>query len=124
MSWNGKGLGKDPGWTCQNCGMVDNWQTKTHCRSCHQPHPIVANGLLSGGKGKGKGHMGHWPTKGTKGRYSQGQQKGLPTEEEDHQETKKEITKLQQVERTLTELGDSEEGILTVQTKIKALKLQ
>eukprot|EP00972_Heterocapsa_arctica_P051117 7514787-Heterocapsa_arctica.AAC.1 len=70
---------------------------------------------MSGGKGKGKGHMGQpmGPAKGAKGRCSQGSQKGLSTEEAENQEIKKEITKLQQVERKLTELGESEESIET-----------
>eukprot|EP00972_Heterocapsa_arctica_P042463 6259190-Heterocapsa_arctica.AAC.1 len=124
MSWKGKGQGKYPGWTCQKCGMIDNWQTKTFCRACFEPHPILAIGQSSGGGGKGKGHNGQWTTKGAKGRCSQSQQKGPQTEDGEHQEAKREIAKLQQVERTLTELGDAEEGVQTVQTKIKELKLQ
>eukprot|EP00972_Heterocapsa_arctica_P090411 13336557-Heterocapsa_arctica.AAC.1 len=82
---------------------------------------------MTGGKGKGKGHMGHTmgPAKGAKGRYSQGPQKGgLSTEESEHQEIKKEIAKLQQVEHALTDLGESEERIETVRAKIRELKLQ
>eukprot|EP00972_Heterocapsa_arctica_P002114 301937-Heterocapsa_arctica.AAC.1 len=70
---------------------------------------------MSGEKAK---ERGTWDTpwgqqKEQKGRYSQGPQKGLSTEEAEHQEIKKETTKLQQVERTLTELGESEESIET-----------
>eukprot|EP00972_Heterocapsa_arctica_P020994 3092848-Heterocapsa_arctica.AAC.1 len=62
---------------------------------------------------------GQWTTKGAKGKYSQPQHKGPQTEDGEHQEAKKEIAKLQQAERTLTDLGDSEEGVHTVQAKIK-----
>eukprot|EP00972_Heterocapsa_arctica_P086158 12700012-Heterocapsa_arctica.AAC.1 len=69
----------------------------------------MASGQLSGVGGKGKGATGQW-AKGTKGKYSQPQQKGPHTEDGEQQETKKEIARLQQAERTLTELGDTEEG--------------
>eukprot|EP00972_Heterocapsa_arctica_P109845 16172693-Heterocapsa_arctica.AAC.1 len=68
----------------------------------------MASGQLSGG-GRGKVSNAQWSTKGAKGRYTQPQQKG-PHTEDGEQDTKKEIARLQQAERTLTELGDSEEG--------------
>eukprot|EP00972_Heterocapsa_arctica_P033256 4894299-Heterocapsa_arctica.AAC.1 len=67
MSWKGKGFGKDPGWTCQTCGTTDNWQTKSFCRTCFEPHPLMVRGQSSGGGGKGKSPNGQWTTKGTKG---------------------------------------------------------
>eukprot|EP00972_Heterocapsa_arctica_P051878 7631330-Heterocapsa_arctica.AAC.1 len=61
------------------------------------------------------------PAKGAKGKYSQGTQKGgFSTEESEHQEIKKE----QQVEHTLTDMGESEESIANVRTNIRELKLQ
>eukprot|EP00972_Heterocapsa_arctica_P004429 657440-Heterocapsa_arctica.AAC.1 len=60
MFWGGQGKSgqaSDPGWKCQNCGQKGNGQNKTRCRSCNDPHPIVAQGKLTygqGGKGKGK----------------------------------------------------------------------
>eukprot|EP00972_Heterocapsa_arctica_P089627 13217686-Heterocapsa_arctica.AAC.1 len=84
----------------------------------------MVSGQLSGGGGKGKSSNAQWAQKGTKGRYSQPQQKGPHTKDGEQQDTKKEIVRLQQAERTLTELGDSEEGVHTVQLNIKELKLQ
>jgi chromosome segregation ATPase len=81
----------------------------------------MENGQSYGG-GKGK-YPNTWNPKGAKGKYTQPQAKG-PHTEEGEQDIKKEISKLQQAERTLTELGDSEEGVHTVQQKIKELKLE
>eukprot|EP00972_Heterocapsa_arctica_P052426 7713680-Heterocapsa_arctica.AAC.1 len=69
-----------------------------------------------GGKGKEKkgGHMGYTmgPAMYANGKYSQGTQKGgHSTEDAEHQEIKKDIAKLQQVEHTLTDMGESEESI-------------
>eukprot|EP00972_Heterocapsa_arctica_P089142 13144898-Heterocapsa_arctica.AAC.1 len=57
-----------------------------------------------------------------KGKYNQDNQKGM--EDSEIQEIKKEIAKLQQVEHTLTDMGESEESIANIKAKIKELKVQ
>eukprot|EP00972_Heterocapsa_arctica_P059420 8761366-Heterocapsa_arctica.AAC.1 len=94
MSWNGKGSANDPGWTCQCCGQGGNWQTKTHCRRCFEPHPLVAQKVMAygqGGKGKGKKGVNMvysmTPAMHAKGKYTQGMQEkgGHPIEDADYQ---------------------------------------
>eukprot|EP00972_Heterocapsa_arctica_P111716 16427702-Heterocapsa_arctica.AAC.1 len=45
-------------------------------------------------------------------------------EDSEIQEIKKDIAKLQQVEHTLTDMGESEKSIANIKTKIKELKVQ
>eukprot|EP00972_Heterocapsa_arctica_P035765 5260624-Heterocapsa_arctica.AAC.1 len=52
------------------------------------------------------------PAMYAKGKYSQEMQEGGHSiEDAEHQEYRKEIAKLQQVENTLTDMGESEESI-------------
>eukprot|EP00972_Heterocapsa_arctica_P038854 5724626-Heterocapsa_arctica.AAC.1 len=53
------------------------------------------------------------PAMYAKGKYTQGMQEqgGHSIEDAEHQEYRKEIAKLQQVENTLTDMGESEESI-------------
>jgi hypothetical protein len=124
MSWGGKGGGKEPGWNCQYCGQEDNWQSRTSCANCSEPTPNMTYGQKFGGKGRGKGQKGQIKgQKGAKGKYTQSTQVA-PSEEAIILGLQKEISKLQVTERTLKELGDQQEALDAVLTKIKELKLQ